>query len=158
MALLESGQTVGRIERRAGPFLRSSYRDLPGQGAAALTIAPGRVPAGAADVAPASPAAAGAFALRAAVIEVRPGPSTWSIEIRRGDWWRLEDGIGAKGAAAASIGAADGLTWEGPPAAIVQAVVATLDDPEWFEVGLPVATPSVVLDGLGPWRLPEAVE
>jgi hypothetical protein len=98
---------------------------------------------------------AGPFALRADVLEVRPGPVSWSIEIRRGDWCRVEAGAVAPPDAAISLGAADGLTWNGPPAAIVQAVVATLDDPGWFEVGMPIATPSIVLDGLGPWRLPD---
>ncbi|HUD70690.1 MAG TPA: hypothetical protein VMQ62_01905 [Dongiaceae bacterium] len=151
--LMQSGRPVGRVDAASGPFVRASYRDRPAPGMAALVIEPGRSSRQAAEP-------AGGFALRVEALEVRPGPSTWSIEIRRGDWLRIEPGHPTAWSAdgTESLGAADGIAWEGSPAAIVQAVVATLDDVAWFEVGLPVATPSAVLDGLGPWRLPEPAD
>ena len=171
-ALLAAGRPVGRVDAVSGPFVRPSYRDLPSPGLAALVVAGGRRQG--AEDRPGRRAPTD-FALWVEALEVGAGSTAWSIEIRRGDWRRLKDAPGTSGAetsgdetsgamtfaledAADSLGAADGLTWEGPPAAIVQAVIATLEDTTWFEVGLPVATPSIVLDGLGPWRLPEPAE
>jgi hypothetical protein len=144
---------VARVDATSGPFTRPSYRDRPAPGVAALVIEPGRAKTPSAD-------STGDFALCVEALEVRPGPTSWSIEIRRGDWRRLDRTDRAEETAGetGSLGAADGIVWEGPPAEIVQAVAATLDDVAWFEVGLPVATPSAVLDGLGPWRLPEPAD
>jgi len=152
--LLDRGRAVGRVAPDSGPFQRPSYRDLPVTAPAGLAIVPGRRRddrAGASGAGPddargpAAPAPAAyepsGPVVRAAVIEVRTG-AQWVVQIRRGEW-----GSGA---------AADGLYWEGTPAALVQAVVATLDDPAYYQVGLPVAAPSVVLEGLGPWRQPGA--
>ena len=138
--LMQAGAPIERPEAAPGWFVRASYRDLPAPGIAALLVEPGR------SIRPPGDSI-GLFALQVEALEVHQGSPSWSIEIRRGDWRRLDGDE--------SMGGADGITWEGPPAAIVQAVVATLDDLSWFEVGLPVATPSVVLEGLGPWRLPE---
>jgi predicted Zn-dependent protease len=151
--LMRSGCPVARVDATSGPFTRPSYRDRPAPGVAALVIEPGRAKTPSAD-------STGDFALCVEALEVRPGPTSWSIEIRRGDWRRLDRTDRAEETAGetGSLGAADGIVWEGPPAEIVQAVAATLDDVAWFEVGLPVATPSAVLDGLGPWRLPEPAD
>ncbi len=155
--LMRSGRPVGRVDAASGPFARPSYRERPAPGVAALVVEPGRATRPSADSAGDSTSE---FALRVEALEVRPGPTNWSIEIRRGDWRRVDRGHRAVEPAGGteSLGAADGIVWEGPPAEIVQAVAATLDDVAWFEVGLPVATPSAVLDGLGPWRLPEPAD
>lgn len=137
--LLDHGRAVARLAPDSGPFQRPSYRDLPAMAPAGLAILPGQRRED-------RTGAPGAFTpsgptVRAAVIEVRTG-TTWVVQIRRGEW--------------DSSAAADGLYWEGTPAALVQAVTATLDDPTYYQVGLPVAAPTVVLEGLGPWRMPGA--
>jgi len=142
LLLLDHGRAVGRLTPDSGPFQRPSYRDLAAMAPAGLAILPGQQREDRAGMPGAG--AAGAFApsgptVRAAVIEVRTG-STWVVQIRRGEW---ESGA-----------AADGLYWEGTPAALVRAVAATLDDLAFYQVGLPVAAPTVVLEGMGPWRRP----
>jgi len=139
LLLLDRGRAVARIAPDTGPFQRPSYRDLPIAAPAGLAILPGQRredregPPGA--FAPSGPT------VRAAVIEVRTG-TIWVVQVRRGEW---DSGV-----------AADGLYWEGAPAVLVQAVAATLDDLVYYQVGLPVAAPTVVLEGLGPWRMPGA--
>jgi len=133
LLLIDNGRAVGRIDPVAGPFQRHSYRDMPAAGPACLVLLPGQRRTGArVDQAP---------EVRAAVIEVRAGAEVF-IQVRRGEW---ESGHPA-----------DGLSWEGTPAALVAAVSATLDDLAWYQVGLPIGTPSVVIEGLGPWQLPDA--
>src|SRR5262245_65377441 len=114
---------MGRIDPVAGPFQRHSYRDVPAAGPACLVLLPGRrraAPGG-------SPVAANpddhAPEVRAAVIEVSAGAEVF-VQVRRGEW---EAGH-----------AADGLSWEGPTAALVAAIAATLEDLAWFQVGLPI--------------------
>jgi hypothetical protein len=132
--LLDRGRAVAQISPDSGPFQRHSYRDPPSAGPACLVLLPGqrREDRG-------GEAAAPTPEVRVHVIEVRTGGDL-VVQVRRGDW--------------DSGAVADGLYWTGPPSALVQAVSATLDEPGWYQVGLPVAAPSIVIAGLGPWRMP----
>jgi microcin-processing metallopeptidase PmbA/TldD-like protein len=131
LPLIDHGRAAGRIDPISGPFQRHSYRDVPAAGPSCLVVMPGQRRAG--------PRDDQAPEVRAAVIDVRAGAEL-ALQIRRGDW--------------RSGGVADGLLWEGTPAALVAAITDTLDDLGWYQVGLPIGAPSVVIEGLGPWRLP----
>jgi predicted Zn-dependent protease len=161
--LVEAGRSVGRIGARSGHVQRPSYRELPAVGPAGIVVACGQRAGGlrtggerpGTDVPGSetrdrdSAGVEGPVVLRAAVIEVSGGRA-WSIRVRRGDWWR--GGSGWEGGE--RLGPADGLTWEGPIQALVQAITQTGRDPRWFQCGPAIACPSLWLDGLSPWRLP----
>jgi hypothetical protein len=108
-------------------------------GPSGLVIVPGRRRERPGAATPPDPGTGAGLLVSAEVIEVRPG-RTWALLVRRGAW---ED----------SGEPADGLYWEGPPGALVQAVAETRDDLHWYQVGQPIAAPSLRLEGLGPWRL-----
>jgi microcin-processing metallopeptidase PmbA/TldD-like protein len=144
--LIDRGRAVGRVDPTTGPFQRHSYRDIPAAGPACLVILPGqrrddpRSPSASSGTESRAPQVrAAVIEVRATFTEVRAGGEI-VVQIRRGDW--------------DSGHAADGLYWEGSPAALVAAIFATLDDFGWYQVGLPIGAPSVVIEGLGPWRLP----
>jgi predicted Zn-dependent protease len=128
--LLDGGRCGAGLSSGGGHFIRASYRDRPVPGPAGLLIQPaGAVPPH------------DGVTLRVAAIDLRAGGRIWRLRLRRADWWR--DG--------APIGPADGLTWEGPPEAIIASVTATPGALRFYHCGLPVGSPGLRLEGLGPF-------
>jgi len=131
--LLERGRCGAGLSSGGGHFLRASYRDRPVPGPAGLLILPATIEATSPDE----------MTLRVAAIDLRTGGRIWRLRLRRADWWR----------GGASLGAADGLVWEGPPEAIVASVTATLGKAVFYHCGLPVGAPGLRLEGLAPFMI-----
>ena len=138
--LVEGGRPAGRLNAAGRHLERPSYRDLPKPAPAALVVAPG-VKVGDSLPAGRSLARGPAIVIRAAIVDIKPG-ADWVVRVRRGDLWNEGE----------RLGTADGLFWEGDPARLIQAIVETGDDPQWYQCGFAVSAPSFTLRGLTPWR------